>query len=288
MVFALLIAAIIWNLGTWYLGLPASSSHTLIGSIIGVGLANQLMARARRHQRRRLGAGDEGRLLAAALAAGRLRAARRCCCWSLQAAGPQRRSSTQEPEGHDAAAAVDPRAPDPDLHRRQLRARLERRPEGHGPHHADPDRHRADRLRAEPRDAGRAQIAASLRSSARCRAGARSRHGGGRAGRRSARGRRARIVRTPDARRRTSCRRCARWSGDIGDAGARSYELARPRARRGGPRTCATTCTSPPRRIRLLDEGSARRGCRRRRRATCSTIYQAASSTPRPSSSRPG
>jgi inorganic phosphate transporter, PiT family len=44
MVFALLIAAIIWNVGTWYLGLPASSSHTLIGSIIGVGLANQLMA----------------------------------------------------------------------------------------------------------------------------------------------------------------------------------------------------------------------------------------------------
>src|SRR5712675_3670914 len=43
MVFALLIAAIIWNLGTWYMGLPASSSHTLIGSIIGVGLANQLM-----------------------------------------------------------------------------------------------------------------------------------------------------------------------------------------------------------------------------------------------------
>ena len=43
MVFALLIAAIIWNLGTWYLGLPASSSHTLIGSIIGVGIANQLM-----------------------------------------------------------------------------------------------------------------------------------------------------------------------------------------------------------------------------------------------------
>jgi inorganic phosphate transporter, PiT family len=43
MVFALLIAAIIWNVGTWYFGLPASSSHTLIGSIIGVGLANQLI-----------------------------------------------------------------------------------------------------------------------------------------------------------------------------------------------------------------------------------------------------
>jgi inorganic phosphate transporter, PiT family len=44
MIFSLLIAAIVWNLGTWWLGLPASSSHTLIGSIIGVGLANQLMA----------------------------------------------------------------------------------------------------------------------------------------------------------------------------------------------------------------------------------------------------
>lgn len=40
MVFALLTAAISWNLGTWYFGLPASSSHTLIGSILGVGLAN--------------------------------------------------------------------------------------------------------------------------------------------------------------------------------------------------------------------------------------------------------
>jgi inorganic phosphate transporter, PiT family len=45
MVFALLISAIIWNLGTWYLGLPASSSHTLIGSIMGVGLANSMLAK---------------------------------------------------------------------------------------------------------------------------------------------------------------------------------------------------------------------------------------------------
>jgi PiT family inorganic phosphate transporter len=43
MVFALLIAAIVWNLGTWSLGLPASSSHTMIGSIIGVGVANALL-----------------------------------------------------------------------------------------------------------------------------------------------------------------------------------------------------------------------------------------------------
>src|SRR5580693_5563490 len=44
MVFALLISAIIWNVGTWYLGLPVSSSHTLIGSIMGVGLANSLVS----------------------------------------------------------------------------------------------------------------------------------------------------------------------------------------------------------------------------------------------------
>ena len=44
MVFALLTAAILWNLGTWYFGLPSSSSHTMVGSIIGVGIANQLMS----------------------------------------------------------------------------------------------------------------------------------------------------------------------------------------------------------------------------------------------------
>ncbi len=41
MIFALLLAAVIWNLATWYMGLPNSSSHALIGSIMGVGLANQ-------------------------------------------------------------------------------------------------------------------------------------------------------------------------------------------------------------------------------------------------------
>ena len=43
MVFSLLVSAIVWNVGTWYFGLPASSSHTLIGSIIGVGVANAMM-----------------------------------------------------------------------------------------------------------------------------------------------------------------------------------------------------------------------------------------------------
>ena len=44
MIFAILLSAILWNLGTWYLGLPASSSHTLIGSIVGVGLTNSLVS----------------------------------------------------------------------------------------------------------------------------------------------------------------------------------------------------------------------------------------------------
>ena len=43
MVFSMLLAAIIWNLGTWFFGLPASSSHTLICAIIGIGLTNALL-----------------------------------------------------------------------------------------------------------------------------------------------------------------------------------------------------------------------------------------------------
>ncbi|HEX8446752.1 MAG TPA: inorganic phosphate transporter [Sphingomonas sp.] len=44
MIFALLIAAVAWNLGTWFLGLPNSSSHALIGSVLGVGVANQWLS----------------------------------------------------------------------------------------------------------------------------------------------------------------------------------------------------------------------------------------------------
>ncbi|MET3709810.1 PiT family inorganic phosphate transporter [Sphingomonas trueperi] len=43
MIFALLLAAVLWNLATWYVGLPNSSSHALIGSVLGVGFANQLI-----------------------------------------------------------------------------------------------------------------------------------------------------------------------------------------------------------------------------------------------------
>ncbi len=44
LVMALLITAIVWNLGTWYFGIPCSSSHTLVGSILGVGLAYSFIA----------------------------------------------------------------------------------------------------------------------------------------------------------------------------------------------------------------------------------------------------
>ena len=158
MVFALLIAAIIWNLGTWYLGLPASISHTLIGSIIGVGVANALMRGRDGTSGVDWTKATEIGYVAAALAAVRLLSRRRCCCWSLKfiVRNPALYAGA---EGQQAAAAVDPRHPDPHLHRRQLRPRLQRRPEGHGPDHADPDRHGADRLCAEPRAAGHRQVA---------------------------------------------------------------------------------------------------------------------------------
>ena len=44
MIFALLLAAVVWNLATWFVGIPNSSSHALIGSVLGVGLANQLIS----------------------------------------------------------------------------------------------------------------------------------------------------------------------------------------------------------------------------------------------------
>ena len=81
MIFALLIAAIIWNLGTWAMGLPNSSSHALIGSIMGVGLANQLMARRAGDLGRRLGPGVQRVQGAAVQPADGLCLLRRCCCW---------------------------------------------------------------------------------------------------------------------------------------------------------------------------------------------------------------
>src|ERR1700760_3397894 len=73
MVFALLIAAIIWNVGTWYFGLPASSSHTLIGSIMGVGITNALL-RGR--------SGTSGVDWSQAAGIGKALLLSQLCCWS--------------------------------------------------------------------------------------------------------------------------------------------------------------------------------------------------------------
>ena len=97
MVFALLTAAILWNLATWWKGLPASSSHTMIGSIIGVGIANQLMHGQQRHCRRRLGAGYESLQSPAVFPAYRIRS-RRSGLLPLQAGRPRSRASTKRPK----------------------------------------------------------------------------------------------------------------------------------------------------------------------------------------------
>lgn len=39
-ILAALIGALVWNLITWYLGLPSSSSHALVGGLVGAGLYN--------------------------------------------------------------------------------------------------------------------------------------------------------------------------------------------------------------------------------------------------------
>lgn len=43
MLVALFVSALVWNVGTWWLGIPNSSSHALIGSLIGIAIANSMM-----------------------------------------------------------------------------------------------------------------------------------------------------------------------------------------------------------------------------------------------------
>jgi len=152
MVFALLIAAIIWNLGTWYFGLPASSSHTLIGSIIDGGSANALM-------RGRDGtsgvdwtkATEIGYALLLSPLFGFIMAAILLLVLKFIVRNPALYAA---PEGNK---------PPPLWIRGILIATCtgvsfahgsNDGQKGIGPDHADPDRHRADRLRAEPRAAG--------------------------------------------------------------------------------------------------------------------------------------
>jgi len=151
MVFALLIAAIIWNLGTWWLGLPASSSHTMIGSIIGVGVANALMRGRDGTSGVDWGKATEiGEALLLSPIVGFVLAALLLLLMKYLIKRPELYAS---PKGNTPPPLWNPRPPHPHLHRGELRPRLERRSEGHGPNHADPDRHRAHRLRTQPRHA---------------------------------------------------------------------------------------------------------------------------------------
>ena len=100
----------------------ASSSHTLIGSIIGVGLANQLMSVQHRHEWRRLDAGPQYRQLPAGLAAGGVHVAGATAAVAELVVKDKR---LFEAPKDGAAAVLDPRSVAPDLHRRQLRARVE-------------------------------------------------------------------------------------------------------------------------------------------------------------------
>ena len=108
MVFALLISAIIWNLGTWWMGIPASSSHTLIGSIVGVGVANAII----RGQNGTAGVDwDQVTKVGEALL---VLAAVRLCPLGAAAArdegGHPRAGALHRPEDQQAAVDLDPRA----------------------------------------------------------------------------------------------------------------------------------------------------------------------------------
>ena len=80
MVLSLLLAGMIWNLATWWYGLPVSSSHTLIGSILGVGLANSLLTRGDMQGVNWSKAGEVG-LSLLDLAGPRLSSPPRACSW---------------------------------------------------------------------------------------------------------------------------------------------------------------------------------------------------------------
>ncbi len=118
MVFALLIAAIIWNLGTWWLGLPASSSHTMIGSIIGVGVANALMRGRDGTSGVDWGKAIEiGEALLLSPIVGFVLSALLLLLMKFLIKRPE---LYRVPQGQRAPAVVDPRPPHSDLHRRQL------------------------------------------------------------------------------------------------------------------------------------------------------------------------
>ena len=146
MVFALLVAAIIWNLGTWYFGLPASSSHTMIGSIIGVGIANQLMSARTGTSGVDWGQATEYRKIAVAFAHCRVRLRRAFVVGDE--GGDQESRAVRSARRQRAAAVLDPFVVGADLHRREFCAWVQRWAKRHGTDHAYPGRYGSYRLRS--------------------------------------------------------------------------------------------------------------------------------------------
>ncbi len=260
MVFALLIAAILWNLATWWFGIPSSSSHTLIGSIIGVGVANAHDARARAARRASTGrkATEIGQALLFSPLIGFGLAA--LLFLAHEGADPQQ-GALSGAQGRRAAALVDPRPADLHLHRRQSFAHgsndgqkgmglimlilIGTVPTAYALNRAVPAQYVAD-FRG-PLGRGRR---ASLRANA----------GGGARPRREARQASHRATSPTRPWRRDTVPALAAWSPT---STGRCRTTARwPRCRRPQrSTTCATTCIWPPRRSKRLGQG---RGIARR------------------------
>ena len=198
--------------------------------------------RPERHRRRGLGPGHEGRRGAAVLAAVRL------CPLGAAAAGDEgrhpRAGALHRPDHQQAADALDPRAARAHLHAGLVLSRLQRRPEGHGPHHADPDRRRADGLCAQPR-AGRGPRRPVHRLGARRFEDRRSPRRRIQHHRRSAPGGDGLHPRPHDLGGHLSV---ARGAGESRSATRSSNTAPSPRRRSTRCRTFATTCISPRRR----------------------------------------
>ena len=164
MLIALFVTALGWNVATWLLAIPNSSSHALIGSLVGIALGSSL-------RNRHLGQGVEWRAIfdvlegLAVLAAARLRARTGPLFSSASASCTTRRLFTPPEEGQ-GAGLVDAGTAHRHLHRRIRRARDQRRAEKHRPHHAHRHRPAAGSLRPQSRRAARRTAVSSAR---RCR-----------------------------------------------------------------------------------------------------------------------
>ena len=249
MLLALLVAAIVWNLGTWYLGLPASSSHTLIGAIVGVGLANSMLPG---HE---FGvgvnwakAGDVGLALLISPLVGFTVAA--LLLLRGEAADP-RPAIVSSAGRQPAAAAVDPGRADRDVYGGQLRARVERRTKGRRPGDAGADRHRARGLRPQRRyqrpGAGQGDAGDRHGRAGRACAGARGgrgyRGGGAARGAARARGRAGRGADAAGRARRSALDGPPRRAADrvVREEAREAGRLGVREAARGRP---AATCAS--------------------------------------------